>query len=208
MNKTSNSTRVGYTLLELMIAAVIAGLLAASVYRYMTFATSAYSAEAAKLNNLQDASLLLARLRKDIHNLRNMPDGSSPVIRGTDGSHIFSIHKVDHATGHIGSIRISYSVVGDDQERRVIRKVMDGPDTDSSSSYGRGSFDSFALEPVDIDGVKGFRARISFIQAENAGENHSPSAQRSAVTFDTLLFPRNTGTEIKGDNWEYFSLAR
>lgn len=223
----------GMSFPEILVVCAIVGIVSMGIYRLMSFGTAAYTAGGAKLNNLQDATLLLARLKSDMRNAAPTKgaDGAGsegpPVVIDGEGRYSLYLETVDAATRKLTLVKVEYAIEGQGADRQVVRRVIDGADAGKTGTYGRGAFEEFSITPVSVPGkptggaappeVKGYRVRVCFSMPGSeaaaadtgAGAGQSPensSRRRGTVTFDTLMFPRNAGTKGKGDNWQYFSL--
>jgi prepilin-type N-terminal cleavage/methylation domain-containing protein len=178
----------GMTLLELMIVAGIGAFLSVVLYRMLFFSTSSFSTGGRKLSNLQDASLLTLRLKNDIHTMVEDIDLSTP------GNYKIKINRIDPLTGVLAVAEAVYSVVGSGSERVVKREIVENGVASDTHRYGRGNYESFLIEAIDINGVKGYKSTIVFQSEEGSG----------AIKFESAIFPRNIGKVLTGDNWEYF----
>lgn len=178
----------GVTLIELMMVAGIGAFLSIVLYRMLFFSTSSFSTGGRKLSNLQDASLLTLRLKNDIHTMVEEIDLSTP------GSYKIKINRVDSLTGNLSVAEAVYKVVGSGENQVVQREILENGATSDTHKYGRGNYESFTIEQIDINGVKGYKSVIVFQSDEGSG----------SIKFESVIFPRNVGRKLSGDNWEYF----
>lgn len=183
----------GFTMVELIMGAVIVGFITVVLYKMLSFGVTSFKTGGTKLSNLQDASLLTLRLKRDIHSL------AEPVTKVSADEYSLKVNKVNRETGEKFKEIVTYKVVGTSASDRVIeRAAVDSSGVSTSRrKYGKGNYEQFSLDPIKITvkgvDVEGYKVNIKFQSEEEKG----------VIDFNTAIFPRNVNTAAKGDTWNY-----